>query len=83
MPQNLKFIKYIFAKIAFLARKKQNQDFRHTSKVVPSIIEKMNCVCYNGYDGSICEQEKQKYVNVKPRQEKSIRTVVDMNNSVI
>jgi hypothetical protein len=46
-------------------------------------FKKMNCVCYNGYDGSICEQEKQKYVNVKPRQEKSIRTVVDMNNSVI
>ena len=30
-------------------------------------FKKVNCVCYNGYDGSICEQDKQTYVNVKPK----------------
>lgn len=43
-------------------------------------FKKMNCVCYNGYDGSICEQDKQKYVSLKPKENHKIRTVVDLNN---
>jgi hypothetical protein len=46
-------------------------------------FKKMNCVCYNGYDGSICEQERQKYVNVKPKEGNKIRTVVDMTTGSI
>lgn len=41
-------------------------------------FKKMNCVCYNGYDGSICEQDKQKYVSLKPKENHKIRTVVDL-----
>lgn len=43
----------------------------------------MNCICYNGYDGSICVQDRQKYVNVKPRESNKIRTVVDMDNNLV
>jgi hypothetical protein len=41
-------------------------------------FKKPNCVCYNGYDGSICEQEKQRLVDCKPREGQRIRTVVDL-----
>jgi|LakMenEpi03Aug12_release.lakeMendotaPanAssembly.Ray.scaffolds.fasta_scaffold90675_5 hypothetical protein len=43
----------------------------------------MNCVCYNGYDGSICEQDKQRYVTIKPKEGNKLRTVVDMTLSQI
>lgn len=43
-------------------------------------FKKMNCVCYNGYDGSICEQDKHKYVTLKPKENHKIRTVVDLAN---
>jgi hypothetical protein len=42
-------------------------------------FKKNNCVCYNGYDGSICEQEKQSYVTIKPKEGNKLRTVVDMS----
>lgn len=42
-------------------------------------FKKMNCVCYNGYDGSICEQDKQRYVNIKPKEGNKLRTVIDMS----
>lgn len=41
-------------------------------------FKKMNSVCYNGYDGSICEQDRQSYVTVKPKEGNRLRTVVDM-----
>lgn len=44
-------------------------------------FKKMNCICYNGYDGSICEEDRQKYVNFKPKEGNRIRTLVDMANS--
>jgi len=46
-------------------------------------FKKMNCVCYNGYDGSICEQDKQKYVNFKPKDNTKLRTVVDMTQGQV
>ena len=46
-------------------------------------FKKMNCICYNGYDGSICEQDKQKYVNIKPKEGNKIRTVIDMDKALI
>jgi hypothetical protein len=46
-------------------------------------FKKMNCVCYNGYDGSICEQDKQRYVTIKPKEGNKLRTVVDMTLSQI
>ncbi len=41
-------------------------------------FKKPNSVCYNGFDGSICEQDKQSYVTVKPKEGTRLRTVVDM-----
>jgi len=41
-------------------------------------FKKMNCVCYNGYDGSICEEDRQKYVTFKPKEGNRIRTMVDL-----
>jgi hypothetical protein len=46
-------------------------------------FKKLNCLCYNGYDGSVCEQEKIKYVGIKPKEGNRIRTVVDIANTMI
>lgn len=41
-------------------------------------FKRLNSVCYNGYDGSICEQDRQSYVTIKPKEGNRLRTVVDM-----
>jgi hypothetical protein len=46
-------------------------------------FKKMNSVCYNGYDGSICEQDRQSYVAVKPKEGHRLRTVVDMGSAQV
>ena len=38
-----------------------------------------NCLCYNGYDGSFCEESKQTYGFPKPKEGQRIRTIVDMD----
>ena len=46
-------------------------------------FKRLNSVCYNGYDGSICEQDRQSYVTIKPKEGNRLRTVVDMTLSQI
>lgn len=48
-----------------------------------SSFKKIDCVCYNGHDGSICEQEKQKFVGIRPKDGNKIRTVIDVTQTII
>lgn len=46
-------------------------------------FKRSNCICYNGYDGSVCEQDKTIYVGYKPKENNKIRTVVDVSQSLV
>jgi hypothetical protein len=39
---------------------------------------KTNCVCYNGFEGSIWEGERQRSVKIKSKEGNKIKTVINV-----
>jgi len=57
--------------VGIICDKNKDEDFS---------CSKVNCVCYNGFDGSIWEGEKQKFVKLKTKDGIKIKIVVNLNS---